>query len=348
MVKRGDKMTLENTAQILKGPQKAAAFILSLDEDRVAKILSFLEPDDLQTLSKEMATLGAIESKTIEQIYLDFQKHFSSGVGAVVGSIEKTEKMLLHVFPPDKVASIMANIVGPIGNNLWEKLEAVDNDFLVTFLQTEHPQTIAVILTKISPGKAAAIFKLLPKPLSQDVMVRVLKLDTVSKEVLNELEKTLRAQFINNASKTNKRDAHQIIADIFNLFDRESEEKFRVFLESTLPADAERVKELMFTFEDMVRIDDKGIQEIIRIVDKTKLALALKGASGNIKNLFFRNMSERAGKLLKEDVESLGRTRLKEVDEAQTAVIAQVKELIEKEIITARVVTDQEEEKYVD
>ncbi|MDP3935477.1 MAG: flagellar motor switch protein FliG, partial [Alphaproteobacteria bacterium] len=255
---------------------------------------------------------------------------------------------LSQILPPDKVSSIMADIVGPIGKNLWEKLEAVDNDFLVTFLQSEHPQTIAVILTKISPSKAAAIFKLLSKSLSQDVMIRVLKLDLVSKEVLNDLEKTLRAQFMNNVSKTNKRDSHQVVADIFNLLDRESEEKFRVFLEQTLPEDAERVKELMFTFEDMVRIDDKGIQEVIRVVDKTKLSLALKGASAAIKNLFFKNMSERAGNLLKEEIESLGRIRLKEVDEAQGVVISQVKELIEKEIITARIVANQEDEKYVE
>lgn len=337
-----------NTAQILKGPQKAAAFMLSLEEDKVAKIISFLDPEELQTLSREMANLGVIEAKTIEHIYVDFQKNVFSGAGSVVGSVEKTERLLSQILSPDKVATIMADIVGPIGKNLWEKLESVDNDFLVTFLQSEHPQTIAVILTKISPSKAAAIFKLLPKSLSQDVMIRVLKLDMVSKEVLNDLEKTLRSQFMNNVSKTNKRDAHQIIADIFNLFDRDSEENFRVFLEQSHPEDAERVKELMFTFEDIVRIDDKGIQEVIRVVDKTKLALALKGASGTIKSLFFKNMSERAGNLFKEEIESLGRIRLKEVDAAQGAVISQVKELIEKEIITARVVSDQEDEKYVE
>lgn len=341
-------MAQENIPQVLKGPQKAAAFMLSLEEDKVAKIISFLDPEELQTLSREMANLGVIEAKTIEYIYVDFQKNVSSGTGSVVGSVEKTEKLLSQILPPDKVATLMADIVGPIGKNLWEKLESVDNDFLVTFLQTEHPQTIAVILTKISPGKAAAIFKLLPKSLSQDVMIRVLKLDMVSKEVLNDLEKTLRSQFMNNVSKTNKRDAHQVVADIFNLFDRDSEEKFRTFLEQLLPEDAERVKELMFTFEDMVRIDDKGIQEVIRVVDKTKLALALKGASGAIKTLFFKNMSERAGNLLKEEIESLGRIRLKEVDDAQSMVISQVKELIEKEIVTARIVSDQEDEKYVD
>lgn len=341
-------MTQEKTIQFLKGPQKAAAFMLSLEEDKVAKIISFLAPDELQLLSKEMSNLGIVEAKTIENIYVDFQKNVSSGTGSVVGSIEKTEKLLSQILPPEKVAAIMSDIVDPIGKNLWEKLESVDNEFLVTFLQSEHPQTIAVILTKISPSKAADIFKLLPKNLSQDVMIRILKLDMVSKEVLNDLEKTLRTQFINNVSKTNKRDAHQIIADIFNLFDRDSEEKFRDFLEKSHPADAERVKELMFTFEDMIRIDDKGIQEVIRVVDKGKLSFALKGASRSIKDLFFKNMSERAGNLLKEEIESLGRIRLKEVDEAQSAIISQVKELIEKEIISAQIPSELEEEKYID
>ncbi len=341
-------MTQESASQSLRGPQKAAAFILSLEEDKVAKIISFLDPDELQLLSKEMANLGIVEAKTIENIYVDFQKNVSSGAGSVVGSLEKAEKILSQIFPPKKVSAIMSDIADPIGKNLWEKLESVDSEFLVTFLQTEHPQTIAVILTKISPSKAANIFKLLPKNLSEDVMLRVLKLDTISKEVLSDLEKTLKTQFINNVSKSNKRDAHQIIADIFNLFDRDSEEKFRDFLEKAHPEDAERVKELMFTFEDLVRIDNKGIQEVLRVVDKGKLAFALKGASRSIKDLFFKNMSERAENILKEEIESLGRIRLKEVDDAQSVIISQVKELVEKEIISAQVPSEQEEEKYID
>ena len=151
-------MTQENASQSLRGPQKAAAFILSLEEDKVAKIISFLDPDELQLLSKEMANLGIVEAKTIENIYVDFQKNVSSGAGSVVGSLEKAEKILSQIFPPKKVSAIMSDIADPIGKNLWEKLESVDNEFLVTFLQTEHPQTIAVILTKISPSKAAKIY----------------------------------------------------------------------------------------------------------------------------------------------------------------------------------------------
>ena len=131
-------MTQEKTIQFLKGPQKAAAFMLSLEEDKVAKIISFLAPDELQLLSKEMSNLGIVEAKTIENIYVDFQKNVSSGTGSVVGSIEKTEKLLSQILPPEKVAAIMSDIVDPIGKNLWEKLESVDNEFLVTFLQSEH------------------------------------------------------------------------------------------------------------------------------------------------------------------------------------------------------------------
>lgn len=342
-------MAQENSSiQYLRGPQKAAAFMLSLDEVKVAKIISYLDQEEIQSLSREMANLGIIESKTIEQIYKDFQKNVSTGTGTVVGSVEKTEKLLSQIFPPEKVAAIMAEIIGPIGKNLWEKLESVDNEFLVTFLQTEHPQTIAVILTKIKPAKAAAIFKLLPAALAQDVMVRVLRLDLISKEILTDLGKTLRTQFMSNVSKTNRRDAHQVVADIFNLFDLDSEAKFIKFLEETNPEDAERVKELMFTFEDMVRIDDRGIQEVIRSADKTKLALALKGASQKAKDLFFRNMSERAGNLLKEEMEAFGRVRLKEVDDAQAEIVAQAKDLIEKEIITATIGSDEEEETYIE
>lgn len=341
-------MADSHNIQFLRGPQKAAAFMLSLDESKVARVIEFLAPDELQNLSREMANLGVVDAKTIENIYQDFQKNISAGTGTVVGSVEKTQKLLAQILPPERVETIMAEIVGPIGKNLWEKLESVDNEFLVTFLQSEHPQTTAVILTKIKPTKAATILKLLPIPLAEDVMARILKIDLVSKDILTDLEKTLRTQFISNVSKSNKRDAHQIVADIFNLFDRDAEEKFLNFLETNMPEDADRVKELMFTFEDMVRIDDKGIQEIIRVIDKTRLAMALKGAPPKIKDLFFRNMSERAGNLLKEEMEAFGRVRLKDVDDAQAEIVAQVKDLIDQQIIIVNVDTDAQEEKYVE
>ncbi len=341
-------MKQDNRHIPLRGPQKAAAFMLSLEESSVSKVFSFLEQDEVQALSKAMANLGVVDAGSIESIYEDFRKSVSQGTGTVVGSIDKTEKLLSQVFPASKVQEIMAEIVGPVGKNLWEKVETVDNDFLVSFLQSEHPQTIAVILTRFNPNKAAAILKMLPPEIAEDVVVRIIKLDLVSKEVLSDLENSLRNQFMSNVSKANRKDSHQVAADIFNLFDRDSEAKFLGFLEKTIPDDANRIKELMFTFEDMVRIEPSGIQEIIRVADKTKMALALKGASQNVKDLFLNNMSERAGNLLLEEMEAFGRVRLKEVDDAQADIVTQAKELIDKEVINITITSDQEEEKYID
>ncbi len=335
-------------AQFLKGPQKAAAFMLSIDEKKVGKIMEFLQMDEIQQLSREMSNLGVVEAKTIENIYNDFRTNVSAGTGTVVGSIERTQKFLSQILPLDRVEAIMSEIIGPTGRNLWEKLDAVDNEFLITFLQTEHPQTVSVVLSKLKPPKAALILKLLPTTLAEEVLVRILRMEMVDKEIISELEKTLRAQFMNNSAKSQKKDAHQVVADIFNLFDKDTEQAFFNYIQGINEEDATKVKDLMFTFDHLVRLDDKGIQELMRVVDKGKLALALKGAPQILRQMILKNMSERAGNILKEDMEALGKVRIKDVDGAQAEILTQVKELIEKELIVIRNPEEAEEEKYVE
>jgi flagellar motor switch protein FliG len=334
--------------QFLKGPQKAAAFMLSLEEKKVSKIMEFLQMDEIQQLSREMANLGVVEAKTIENIYNDFQANVSAGTGTIVGSIERTQKFLSQILPREKVEIIMSEIVGPTGRNLWEKLDAVDNEFLTTFLQTEHPQTVSVVLSKLKPAKAAILLKLLPTALAEEVLVRILRMEMVDKEIIGELEKSLRTQFVNNSSKSQKKDAHQVVADIFNLFDKDTEKLFFDYIQGINEDDATRVKDLMFTFDHLVRLDDKGVQELLRVVDKSKLALALKGAPQIFREMVFKNMSERASNILKEDMEALGKVRIKDVDAAQTEILTQVKELIEKDLIVIRGQDEAEEEKYVE
>ena len=152
-------------------------------------------------------------------------------------------------------------------------------------------------------------------------------MDAVQKEILDELEKTLRKEFMSNLSKSTRRDSHELIAEIFNSLDRNTESRFMEALEERNRESADRVKSLMFTFEDLMRIDAQGIQVLLRNVDKDKLAVALKGASEAIKELFFSNMSTRAGKILKEDMEAMGPVRLREVEEAQQYVVGAAKDL---------------------
>ncbi len=236
----------------------------------------------------------------------------------------------------DRVDSIMEDIRGPAGRTTWDKLGNVNEEILAAYLKNEYPQTIALVLSKIKPEHAARVLTVMPEDLAMDVILRMLSMDAVKKEVLDGIEKTLRVEFMSNLAKTQRRDSHEMMADIFNNFDRNTEGAFMGALEERDAEAAERIRNLMFTFEDLVKIDPSGIQAMLRNVDKDKLGIALKGASETIKDLFFSNMSERASKILKEDMEALGPVRLKDVDESQMYIVNIAKELAAKgEIIIA-------------
>jgi len=186
---------------------------------------------------------------------------------------------------------------------------------------------VAVILAKINQDHAARVLPLLPEGFALDVIHRMLKMESVQKEVLDEVEKTLRTEFMTNLAKTQRRDSHEIMADIFNYLDRTAEGKFMEALEKTEPESAERIRSLMFTFEDLSKVSGAGIQVIVRTVDKDKLPIALKGATETIRDLFFANMSERAAKIMKEDMAALGPVRLREVEDAQQYIVNVAKDL---------------------
>ena len=210
---------------------------------------------------------------------------------------------------------------------MWDKLGNVNEHVLANYLKNEYPQTIAVILSKIKAEHAANVIALFPENFAMEIVMRMLRMDSVQKEVLDSLEKTLRKEFMSTLSKSTRRDAHELIADIFNSLDRNTENRFMDALEERNRESAERVKSLMFTFEDLTRIDSQGIQILLRNVDKDKLAVALKGASDTLKDLFFNNMSTRAGKIIKEDMDAMGPVRMRDVEEAQQYIVATAKDL---------------------
>jgi flagellar motor switch protein FliG len=194
----------------------------------------------------------------------------------------------------------------------------------------------AMVLSKIKAEHAARVLSVFPEELSLEVITRMLGMEAVKKEVLDGVEKTLRLEFMNNLAKTQRRDTHEIMAEIFNNFDRNTESKFMGVLEQKNAEAAERIRALMFTFEDLKKVDPSGMQTLLRNVPKEKLSIAMKGASETIKELFFKSMSERAAKLLREDMEALGPVRLKDVDEAQMAIVQAAKDLSAKgEIVIA-------------
>jgi flagellar motor switch protein FliG len=185
------------------------------------------------------------------------------------------------------------------------------------------------VLSKIKPAHAARVLALFANSFALEVVVRMLRMETVQKDVLDHVENTLRTEFMTNLARGPRRDAHEIMAEIFNNFDRTTESRFMTALEERSSEAAERIKKLMFTFEDLIRVDAGGIQALLRKVAKDKLAIALKGATDPLKELFLGNMSERAAKMLREDMDSLGPVRLRDVDEAQAAIVAEAKVMAE-------------------
>ena len=221
----------------------------------------------------------------------------------------------------------MEEIRGPAGRTMWDKLGNVNEAVLANYLKNEYPQTVAVVLTKVRPDHAARVLSLLPEGFAMEVVMRMLRMETVQKEALDGVERTLKAEFMSNLARSQRRDAHEMMAEIFNNLDRTAEGRILSALEERNRDAAERIRALMFTFEDLSRVDGSGLQALLRSVEKDKLALALKGASDQLREQFMRNLSERAAKLLRDDIAALGPVRLRDVDEAQAAIVLLAKDM---------------------
>jgi flagellar motor switch protein FliG len=328
-------MRLKNDISNLSGPERAAVMMLALGEDHAAKLFALMDDEEIKELSQTMANLGSVESNVIERLLVDFADQISA-TGSLVGSYDSTERLLQKVLAKDRVNLIMEEIRGPAGRTMWDKLGNVNEAVLANYLKNEYPQTVAVVLSKIKPEHAARVLAQLPESFAMEVIMRMLRMEAVQKEVLDDVERTLRTEFMSNLARTSRRDAHEMMADIFNNLDRASESRFISALEERNRDSAEKIKALMFTFEDLGRLDPGAVQTLLRNVDKKKLGIALKGASEPLRDLFFSNMSERAGKLLKEEMEGMGPVRLRDVDEAQMHMVTVAKDLASKdEIIIA-------------
>jgi flagellar motor switch protein FliG len=320
----------------LTGDEKAAALLLALGPDFGKPILEELDDIEIRTLSRAMVRLGPITQGMLDDLLIEFVTTISSN-GSLAGNTETTQRLLLSFLPPDRVDAIMEEIRGPAGRNMWEKLSNVQEDILASYLKNEYPQTIAVVLSKIAPDHASRVLSALPEELAMDVINRMLSLDPVQKDILEKIEATLRTEFMSTLSHSKRRDSHEQMAEIFNSFDRQTEARFMATLEERNRDAADRIKALMFTFEDLAKLDSSSMQTLLNSMDKKELALALKGSSEAVREFFFSNMSARSGKLLRDDMEAMGPVRLKDVDEAQAHMVATAKDLAARgEIIIAK------------
>jgi flagellar motor switch protein FliG len=310
----------------LNGPQRAATLLLAMGEEASARILALMHEDELREVSAAMAQLGPVAADQVERLCTDFLRQMGSA-GSLVGSLEGTERLLLRTLPRERVSQIMEEIRGPAGRTMWDKLGNVSEAVLANYLRNEYPQTVAVVLSRIRGEQAARVLASLPETFAMEVVMRMLRMESVQKDVLDGLERTLRAEFMSNLARSARREPHEMMAEILNNLDRATEQRFLAALDERNREAADRIKALMFTFEDLGRLTPTAIQAVLRAADREKLPLALKGASERIRDLFFSNLSERAGKMLRDDIAALGPVKIKDVDEAQASVVALAKEM---------------------
>ncbi|EKE70537.1 MULTISPECIES: flagellar motor switch protein FliG [Oceanibaculum] len=328
-------MRVREDYRSLGGPEKAAILLMSLGEEHAAKIFALMEDEEIKEVSQVMANLGTVSSNIVERLFVEFAEQISS-TGSLVGSFDSTERLLSKVLDPDRVGDIMEEIRGPAGRTMWDKLGNVNELVLANYLKNEYPQTVAVVMSKINPAHAAKVLALLPENFAMEVVMRMLRMESVQKDILNDVERVLRTEFMSNLARSNRRDPHEMMAEIFNSLDRATETRFVTALEERNRDAAEKIKSLMFTFEDLARLDPGGVQTLLRTAEKDKLGLALKGSTEDLRDLFFSNMSERAAKLMREDMAGMGPVRLKEVEEAQTYMVQLAKDLANRgEIVIA-------------
>jgi len=312
----------------LSGVEKAAVVLLALGEDHVS-LWQSMDEEEIKEISQAMSSLGTVSANVVEELLVEFVSGMSSS-GTIMGSFEQTQRLLGSFLPPEKVETLMEEIRGPAGRTMWDKLGNVNEAVLANYLKNEYPQTVAVVLSKIKADHAARVLSSLPEDFALECVQRMLRMEPVQREILDKIEQTLRVEFMSNLARTSKRDSHELMAEIFNNFDRQTESRFVAALEERNRESAERIRALMFVFEDLSKLDPGGVQTLLRAVEKDQLALALKGASDSLRDMFMSNMSERAAKIMRDDMESMGPVRLKDVDAAQMSMVQIAKDLAAK------------------
>ncbi|MDR3532575.1 MAG: flagellar motor switch protein FliG [Rhodopila sp.] len=310
----------------ISGLQKASILMLALGEEHAGRLFAMMHEDEIKAISATMAQLGVIHADTVEALCGDFVDNFGA-TGGIMGSYESTENLLLRALPKDRVSQIMEEIRGPAGRTMWDKLGNVSEEILASYLKNEYPQTVAVVLSMIKADHSARVLTLLPDAFAMEVVMRMLRMESIQKDVLERVERILRAEFMSNLARASRQDAHQMIAEIFNNFDRKAETRFLTGLEERNRESAEKVKSQMFTFNDLQRLSPPGLQVLLRQIDKDKLPIALKGTTEAIRGLFLSQLSERAAKMLRDDIAALGPVKMKDVEDVQAGIANLAKEL---------------------
>ena len=327
----------------LTGRQKAAIFLVTIGSEISAEIFKHLREDEIEALTFEIARLETVNSEDRDRVLIEFQELMMAQDFITTGGIEYARELLEKSLGTQKAVDIINRLTSSLQVRPFDFVRRTDPMHLLNFIQTEHPQTIALILAYLEPQKASVILSSLPHEIQSDVAKRIATMDRTSPETLREVERVLEKKLSTLSSEDfTAAGGVEAIVEILNLVDRSTEKIIIESLEEEDPELAEDIKKRMFVFEDIVMLDDRAIQKVLREVDVSEMAKALKSVDAEVQDKIFRNMSKRAATLLKEDMEYMGPIRMKDVEESQQKIVSIIRKLEEQgEIVVARAGEDE-------
>jgi flagellar motor switch protein FliG len=319
--------TIDDKKEI-SGIKKAAILLLTVPEDTAAEILKRLDRNSVEEVTREIASLGQIPADACTQVVEEFYNLALAQSYMEQGGLLLAKTLLEKSLPKEESARILEQIEQTVNATPFAFLQKAESENLLTFIQEEHPQTIALILSHLPPDKAGEILGGLPQDKQLEVVMRIARMEQTNPEVIREVEKGLEGRLSAIVSQTfEKAGGVEAVAEILNLADRATEKAILEQLETSNPEMVEQIRRLMFVFEDINLVDDKGIQMVLKEVDNSDLALALKTASEELKEKIFRNMSERASSMIREEMEYMGPVKLSDVEGSQQKIVDIVRRL---------------------
>ena len=310
------------------GPEKSAILLLSLGDDIAPLVFKHMNDQEIQRVSNYMSYIRNVEVETVNEILLEFAEMTGTVGGMVAGGKEYVKRLLLKALDPEKAEWIINNLSIPTLETGLEALRWLDAKTIARFLQGEHPQTIAVIVAHLDSGQAGAVLTSLPTTLRPEVLLRIAKLERIPPGVIQELDKVLRNELrATGAFETGQVGGIQSVAEILNNVDQTSEREIMERIEEINAGLADEIRQLMFVFEDLRTVDDRGMQQILKEISSEDLTLAMKTASDELREKILRNMSQRAAEMVREELEVMGPVRVSDVERAQQKITQIAKRL---------------------
>lgn len=310
------------------GPQKTAIVLLALGDKFTAEVFKRMERNEIAAVSKAMLTTDSIPREEVLQVLKEYNEALAYGAELLVGGADQVKRLLTKSLDSETAKYIMDSLELDTGPTPFQELENVSPRILAQILRNEHPQTLALILGHLHPDQAADLLSHLPAGVRAEVLMRLAKLEAVAEEMLMEVDKVLQSQLIAMGGKEGKKvGGVPAVAEILNAVDRNTEEEVLSEIEEESTQMAEDIRNLMFVFEDIKSLDDIAIRELLKEVSNEDLTIALKGASDDLGEMFFKNLSERASTMIKEDLEIMPPKKLSEVEAAQQNIVKTVRRL---------------------